>query len=180
MTCVDTRTLVRNTHRVFFVFDVPDGISLLLVTRDFIWPATFILSATQFRCLPINGGHSTPSRIGRPPTGILRYQLWYLVSYRFLSLFVQRDSGIDGLFPFYLDGNKLYTNPKSLPTSVQLLLHNIVTIQYIPMPIKSLTQQVFSHFRLRTLILLGHIGGISLLWLSYVFALMRGKSPTCD
>ena len=30
------------------------------------------------------------------------------------------------------------------------------------------------------MLLLGHIGGISPLWLSYVFALMRGKSSTCD
>ena len=37
----------------------------------------------------------------------------------------------------------------------------------------------YSHSRLRTP-LLGHMGGISLLWLSYVFAPMRGKSSTCD
>ena len=65
----------------------------------------------------------------------------YLISYRFLSLFPKDDSGIHGLLPDFSGGNSFYAIPKRSPTSVQLLLHSNNVVQYIPIPMKSVTQQ---------------------------------------
>ena len=103
----------------------------------------------------------------------------YLIGYEFLLLFLKNDADIHGLFPFYLGGNKLYTIPKYFPLSFNC--YCIISSSYNTSNAYKKFDPAggFSHSRLRTL-LLGHIGGISLLWLSYIFAPMRSKSSTCD
>ena len=64
-----------------------------------------------------------------------------VIGFQLFLLLPQHDSDIYGLFSFYLGGNNFYAVPKRYPTSVQLLLHSNNVVRYIPIPMKSLTQQ---------------------------------------
>ena len=103
----------------------------------------------------------------------------YLISYRFLSLFPKDNSGIHGLLPDFYGGNSFYAVPKRYPTSVQLLLHSNNVVRYIPIPMKSLTQQglfAFSFANTPAGSYGWNISTLAFLWVrSY-----GGKSSTCD
>ena len=103
----------------------------------------------------------------------------YLISYRFLSLFPKDNSGIHGLLPDFYGGNSFYAVPKRSPTSVQLLLHSNNVVRYIPIPMKSLTQQglfAFSFANTPAGAYGWNISTLAFLWVrSY-----GGKSSTCD
>ena len=78
---------------------------------------------------------------GAPRGSFLPLASRHLIGYQLFLLLPQHDSDIYGLFSFYLGGNNFYAVPKRYPTSVQLLLHSNNVVRYIPIPMKSLTQQ---------------------------------------
>ena len=117
---------------------------------------------------------------GVPRGNFLPLAARHLIGYQLFLLLPQHDSDVYGLFPFYLGGNHFYAVHKRSPTSVQLLLHSNNVVRYIPIPMKSLTQQRLFAFLFATFPPAGsygwNISTLAFLWVrSY-----GGKSSTCD
>ena len=141
---------------------------------------TFILSVTRFQCLPISAGYSVPSCLWQYSyRDSLLSVAGTLIGYKFLLLFRKNDTGIYWLLSDYFGENNFYIVPRVYPHPSNYYYTVTTSYDTFPHLWKVWPNRGYSHSRLRTP-LLGHLGGISPFWLSYVFAPMRGKSSTCD
>ena len=165
--CIRDSFWIVRTHRAFHTIGVDYGSSMLSVVRSLIWiPTTFILSSTRFRCSSINGGHSASSRLRRFPTGVSCHQSpgTWLVTDFFHSLYNAIPVFKD-YFCFSLVKTNFILSPRVYPYPPNhycIIWSSYDTSQYLD---KVWPSREFSLSRLRML-LLGHMGGISLLWLS--------------
>ena len=127
---------------------------------------SFTLSVTRFRCSLINAGHSAPLHLWRFPTGIPchRPPSTCLVTGFFHSLYNAILVFIDycritSVETNFIPSPRIYPYPSN---HYCIIWSSYDTSQYLD---KVWPSREFSLSRLRML-LLGHIGGISLLWLS--------------